>query len=72
MKPKEVFGDFYSAHSLSQIHGWLNDLLHVALTSENDTYEEAKDRFWIAAFVAQLGELVEAGYELSPAKLKKM
>lgn len=72
MKPKEILSDFYGAHSLTQIHGWLNGLLNVALTSENDLYEEAKDRYWIAAFIGQLHELVDAGYELAPEKLKEI
>ena len=66
--PQKVIDSFFSDIDLDEAKQILKDWLEVALTTENDHFETAKERYWVFYFSQRLEELIEAAYILKSVK----
>ncbi|HEV8286846.1 MAG TPA: hypothetical protein VGQ09_21200 [Chitinophagaceae bacterium] len=60
--PKKIIEGFFSDIDLDEARNIIADCLEVALTTENDCFDTAKERYWVFYFSKRLEELIEAAY----------
>lgn len=62
LQPAKVLSDFFDDYSLSEAWDILWQLVQVALTTDNDIYQEHESRADLMHQYSRLGELIEAAY----------
>lgn len=60
MNPEKAINTFFKDITAEEAKELLKKCLEVAITTENEHFETAKERYWIFYFTQRLKELIEA------------
>jgi len=71
MNPEKVINAFFADITVDEAKELLKKSLEVAITTENEHFETAKERYWVFYFSQRVEELIEAAYILKSNKKSK-
>jgi len=63
MTPLVIISNFVSSHNINTIHSQIDQLVKIALITDNGLYETPADREELFAFKEDLTELINAAYQ---------
>jgi hypothetical protein len=65
MKPLEVLSDYFASQKLSEIHNQIDQLVKIALTTDNGKFDEPVDRQRLIEFQDGLTECIDAAFQIA-------